>query len=136
MEGDPTDQNQKSILNPQSLALHMMANPCLLCDFVREIFGLKVGAGLRRGLPDDLASILTIWSVGCQDRHFVNQGIGRDHSVEWIAMDGGEFSRPVDNASFQIQYRDVLYAGLFFNPHSSRARRSSSGSCIRRDAIL
>lgn len=59
----------------------------------------------------------------------MNQGIGRDHSVEWIAMDGGEFSRPVDNASFQIQNRDVLYAGLFFNPHF-RTPRQGQFACV------
>ena len=70
----------------------------------------------RAGLPDDLASILEVWSVRRQDGHFVHQGIGGDHSVEGVPMDGGKFSRLIDDSSFQIQNRDVLNPCLFLDP--------------------
>ncbi len=47
----------------------------------------------------------------------MDEGIGCNHPVEWVAVDGGKLPGPVDDAPFQIQNRDVLNAGLFFNPH-------------------
>ena len=77
------------------------------------------------GLPDDLASILQIWCIRCQYGHFVNQGIGGNHSVKRVPMDRGEFSGLVDDSAFQIQNRDVLDTGLFFDPvfrHSGKGQ--------------
>jgi hypothetical protein len=86
----------------------------------------------RAGLPDDSASILEVWSVRRQDGHFVHQGIGGDHSVEGVPMDGGKPNQgSLTPAMLQVIFPDLTtdHLRLYFTPFAlgvNSAYRSSS----------